>query len=170
MKRLNPATNKFFKFGDFREDGKRFKGYARKRSKKTGYFYEEWISAEAFELARARNDKSARKFTALNRKKVRETQRKYEQSNRAKRNANAAKYFAGKDQRTPPWLTDFDLLKMKCIYQVAAMYSRESGEPWHVDHVVPLRGKLVSGLHMPNNLQVIRGVDNIKKKNTYVPD
>lgn len=95
------------------------------------------------------------------------TNAKYKKNNRAKHTADTAMYRAAKDQRTPKWLTEFDLLHIKCLYQVAAMRTRESGEPWHVDHVIPLRGKNVSGLHVPSNMRVIRGEDNVRKKNTY---
>lgn len=91
----------------------------------------------------------------------------YRESNRGKINAlNAARKKVIK-QQTPVWLTAFDKLKTKCLYQVAAMYTKESGEAWHVDHVIPLQGKIVSGLHTPLNLRVIRGVENIAKKNKY---
>lgn len=74
---------------------------------------------------------------------------------------------AAKIKRTPVWLTEFDLLKMKCLYQVAAMRTRESGYAWHVDHIVPLQGGFVSGLHVPSNLRVIPAVDNLRKNNQY---
>lgn len=70
-------------------------------------------------------------------------------------------------QRTPKWLTAHDKLRMKCMYSIAAMLTRQNEEPWHVDHVVPLQGDLVSGLHVPSNLQVMRGVENIAKKNKF---
>lgn len=38
---------------------------------------------------------------------------------------------------------------------------------WHVDHIIPLRGKLVSGLHVWNNFAVIPAKDNQRKNNTY---
>jgi 5-methylcytosine-specific restriction endonuclease McrA len=70
-------------------------------------------------------------------------------------------------QRTPKWLSNVDKLKIKCLYQVAAMYSRESDEAWHVDHIVPLQGENVSGLHVPWNLRVIPGTDNMRKNNRF---
>jgi len=93
----------------------------------------------------------------------------WDKANPGKAVAKNNRRRAAKLQRTPSWLTPFDLLKIKCIYQVAAMRTRESGESWHVDHIVPLRGKIVSGLHVPSNLQIIRGVENMKKQTKFTP-
>lgn len=70
-------------------------------------------------------------------------------------------------QRTPKWLTEHDKLRIRCMYSIAAMLTRHNEEPWHVDHVIPLQGKTVSGLHVPNNLRVMRGIENISKKNKF---
>jgi 5-methylcytosine-specific restriction endonuclease McrA len=91
------------------------------------------------------------------------------QKRRPAANASAtAKRRALKLQRTPTWLTDFDKLKIKCLYSVAAMLTRENKEPWHVDHVIPLQGELVSGLHVPSNMRVLCGKENIAKHNRFV--
>ena len=92
---------------------------------------------------------------------------KYRQANKGKIMALVSARKKVVKQRTPLWLTKFDKLKIKCVYQMAAMYTRVNGEPWHVDHIVPLQGKTVSGLHVPDNLQVMRGIENISKKNKY---
>jgi len=42
-------------------------------------------------------------------------------------------------------------------------------EDYTVDHTVPMRGKLVSGLHVPNNLRYMKAVANFEKKNDFVP-
>ena len=93
--------------------------------------------------------------------------REYRQANKGKINFLCAMRKKVVKQRTPTWLSPFDRLKIKCYYSVAAMLARNNKEPWHVDHIVPLQGKLVSGLHVPSNLQFLRGVDNVRKKNKF---
>lgn len=69
-------------------------------------------------------------------------------SNRRMRQASQAK-------RTPAWLTKDDEWLMREAYHLARLRSGSTGIKWHVDHIIPLRGKKVSGLHVPSNLQVI---------------
>lgn len=59
--------------------------------------------------------------------------------------------------RTPPWA---DLLKIKRIYA-------ECPKGYHVDHIIPLNGELVSGLHVENNLQYLSAKENIAKGNRF---
>lgn len=70
-------------------------------------------------------------------------------------------------QRTPQWLTPEDKQKIKSIYAEAARLTCDTGEPWHVDHIIPMQGRIVSGLHVPTNLQVLRGEENIRKFNRF---
>ena len=103
----------------------------------------------------------------VNRQAHLDRKKEYRQANKGKINALVKARRTAKMQRTPAWLTDFDKLKIKCIYQMAAMYTRVNGESWHVDHEIPLQGELVSGLHVPSNLRVMRGHENISKKNRF---
>ena len=47
------------------------------------------------------------------------------------------------------------------------MLTRENKESWHVDHIIPLHGKNVSGLHVPSNLWFVKGSENISKNNKF---
>lgn len=86
-------------------------------------------------------------------------------NNRCKANANIKAYKMRKIQACPSWLTKDEMFLISEAYELAALRTQMFGFPWHVDHIVPLRGKEVSGLHVPWNLQVIPGVENQRKSN-----
>lgn len=79
----------------------------------------------------------------------------------------AAKRRALKTQATPGWTNHIAVGE---FYSLAAIKTKATGYPWHVDHQVPLRSKLVSGLHTHYNLQVLPGRDNCVKGNRTWPD
>jgi hypothetical protein len=83
-------------------------------------------------------------------------------------NASYAKRRAAKIQRTPKWLTEHDFKVMKAFYSVAQMLTKVNNESWHVDHDIPLQAELVSGLHVPKNLVLMRGIENETKRNIYI--
>jgi len=68
-------------------------------------------------------------------------------------------------QATPKWLTQEHKTQIKQFYLDAMLVSKVTGVPYAVDHIVPLRGELVSGLHVPWNLAVITREENSKKSN-----
>jgi hypothetical protein len=92
--------------------------------------------------------------------------RKYVTQNKGKRNLWTSIYRQSKDDRMPEWLDPIDLLEMESIYAYCSAL-RKCGLDYHVDHIVPLRGTIVSGLHVPWNLQVIPGRENMSKGNKY---
>lgn len=85
----------------------------------------------------------------------------------AKALANAKKYRHGKDNRTPAWLTEDDFWIMEQAYELARLRTAMFGFQWEVDHELPLRGALVSGLHVPDNLKVIPKLFNRSKSNRF---
>ena len=93
--------------------------------------------------------------------------KRYREKNKAVRAKLQMNRKSAKLLRTPRWLTEFDHLKIQCYYQLAAMRNRESGQTWHVDHIIPLQGEFVSGLHVPSNLRVIPAIENMRKSNHY---
>ena len=54
---------------------------------------------------------------------------------------------------------------MERVYEIARIISEDTGEEWHVDHIIPLQGRKISGLHVQNNLQILEGEDNRRKSN-----
>ena len=71
-------------------------------------------------------------------------------------------------QATPRWLTPEQKLEMRLKYRLAIELSRRLGVPYAVDHIIPLQGEEVCGLHVPWNMEVITQEQNLKKSNKLV--
>lgn len=69
---------------------------------------------------------------------------------------------------TPPWLSRKQKSEIRQLYQIAITMTQTTGEQYVVDHIVPLRGEEVCGLHVPWNLRVITQDENLKKSNKLV--
>lgn len=87
------------------------------------------------------------------------------QLTKEKATKNTADYLARRKAATPRWS---DLQAIAEIYQKARQMSAETGIIHHVDHIYPLRGKAVSGLHVPANLQILTATANLKKGNRLI--
>lgn len=142
------------------------KKYAKKYPEKRAANQAAWKSRNV-EKVRANNKERAAKKRAEQPEKIKHAKKEYAQRKKDVINAAVARRKAAKLQRTPKWLSEFDKLKIQCIYSIAAMLTKHNGEPWHVDHIVPLQGKNVSGLHVPSNLRVMRGEENVRKHNKF---
>jgi 5-methylcytosine-specific restriction endonuclease McrA len=71
-------------------------------------------------------------------------------------------------EATPKWLTPAERLQMRDLYVQARKMTELTRERYVVDHIVPLRGEEVCGLHVPWNLRVITQEQNLKKSNKLV--
>lgn len=87
--------------------------------------------------------------------------------NKPKHIAKARKYDLSKLNRTPKWITTSDLKVIECYYNIAIRVSSCLSIPHHVDHIIPLQGTVVSGLHTPLNLEVIPAKLNLQKGNKW---
>lgn len=92
---------------------------------------------------------------------------KWKKNNPDKVNFYTAARRAAKLNATPNWLTQEHHDQIKLIYAHAKECELLTGDKYHVDHIVPLQGENVSGLHVPWNLQVLPADINIKKSNSY---
>jgi hypothetical protein len=101
-------------------------------------------------------------------KEIRKVQYKaWTQANKGKVLARVRKYELAKINRTPQWLDKDDGWVIQEIYELSYKRTKMTGIKWHVDHIIPLQGKLVSGLHVPANLQVIPAIINMGKGNKF---
>lgn len=97
-------------------------------------------------------------------------EKKYRYENKEKRAASIRHYQAAKLNRTPKWLSQDQIAEIRSFYEAAIAFKIYAGNDYHVDHIVPLRGKTVSGLHVPWNLQVLPEFENVSKGNRTWPD
>lgn len=72
-------------------------------------------------------------------------------------------------QATPKWLTQDQKEQIKVIYEHARDCNLVGEGSYEVDHIVPIQGEYVCGLHVPWNLQVIPMDINRAKNNNYEP-
>ena len=84
--------------------------------------------------------------------------RRWQENNKEKVRLKNANERAARLQRLPAWA---DREKIKEFYM-------NCPEGFHVDHIIPLRGKNVSGLHVIENLQYLPAKENISKSNKFI--
>ena len=89
-------------------------------------------------------------------------QARYAKKHADKMNAKTRARYAAKLNATPAWA---DKEAIEYVYYAAKVIGDVYGSKPHVDHIVPLKGKTVCGLHVHNNLQLLAPSDNLKKSN-----
>jgi len=92
---------------------------------------------------------------------------KWVRLNRGAVNARTARRYASKTRATPSWVRNDadDLWLINEVYELAQARTNATGIKWEVDHVIPLRGVDVCGLHTPFNLRVVPMALNRRKSN-----
>lgn len=106
-------------------------------------------------------------YRKIRQDKLKEYFKNYRQNNRSMIVADRAKRRIAQNRRVPKWMDEEHLFLIKEAYNLAQVRNQVFGFEWHVDHIIPLQGKLVSGLHVIDNLQVIPANQNLKKSNQY---
>lgn len=96
---------------------------------------------------------------------TRERAAQWHRKNPDKSCAKTAKRRAALANRTPAWA---NLDAVTALYVAARRLTETTGVPHHVDHIIPLHGATVSGLHVETNLQILSARDNLQKGNRLV--
>jgi hypothetical protein len=177
----NPGT-KLAKCAEYREaNQKRIKRYmATWYEKNRDHVLKRCKEYNKREPVKKREMARLAKWYAENRETIQEQRRRYYEANPdalrrfkayAKRHyeenkplymAKGAKRRASLLRATPPWA---NLEAIKAFYVEAARKTAETGIKHVVDHIIPLQGRTVSGLHVENNLRVITEIENLQKAN-----
>ena len=124
-----------------------------------------------------RMDSKNKEYTAKNRQRVSAYKREYDKENRENLNAQKRKwavenkgYYAHKSAErrcykldaTPPWS---DLDRIKTIYTACQKVTEMTRKEHHVDHIIPLKGENICGLHVWWNLRIVPAKINLSKGN-----
>ncbi|AWH14670.1 hypothetical protein [Aeromonas phage 62AhydR11PP] len=118
--------------------------------------------AESIKLWRAKNSEWLKRYSMLNRERNNKRARDWRRANPDKAALAKVKRRAAEARATPAWA---NLDEIKKIYAEASML-----DGVHVDHIVPLRSKLVCGLNVSCNLRIITAAENFAKGNRHWPD
>ena len=107
---------------------------------------------------------AGRKNYAENKQAHKAAMAKWGRKNSDKVLVNTRRYQAAKLKRTASWANE---QAIAAFYAEAKRLTDTTGVQHHVDHVIPLQGELVSGLHVETNLQILTAHENISKSNFF---
>ena len=149
------------------------KRYAKKNAEQRNAKSKEWRIANPERCA-----ENAKLWAKLNPEKVKasaikagkawqkrnpEYLKEHYKANKQRYVAARARRRAAQESATPAWLTSIDKAMIQEMYDVSAARFVQTGIKHHVDHIVPINGKKISGMHVPWNLQVITAHENLSK-------
>lgn len=131
--------------------------------------HREIVSASGIRYAKKNAEKlrqKRRSYYLKNKVMLAEKRNKWLKENPDKNCASQAMRRAAKLMATPKWA---DASKIKQIYTLARDEARHTGKPVDVDHIVPLKHRLVCGLHCEFNLRPLDSLENKSKQNRVWP-
>lgn len=154
-----------------------------KKLRKDNYEKDRWINIEKVRTWKRRNplkvlasqrsraninrekNRSARKaWEQKNPKAVLESLARYRERNRAKIRARLAVSKKGREKRRVRWANEDAIQE---IYRQAELMTQTTGRLHVVDHIIPLQGRTVSGLHVETNLRIVEHRENARKHNSW---
>jgi hypothetical protein len=139
------------------------RAYYEKNKEKMLSLQKEKYSANPEEYRKRKRD-----YTKNNKAAVKKANSKYYCKNVSKFREQSWKYKKRLKIAAPTWLTDTQKKEIEDFYFLARDCSKVSCEQYHVDHIIPLNGKNVCGLHVPWNLQILPAHINLSKSNREI--
>ena len=147
-------------------DRERSRRYSERHPERRKASKQRWADANKEALAEIVRI-SSRKWYWKNRDKARESNKQWMRNNKGKVVAKNTAREMALLRAIPSWA---EHEAIKAIYADAERLTSATGVLYSVDHIVPIRGKTVCGLHCAANLRVIPATENYSKGNRYWPD
>lgn len=107
------------------------------------------------------------KYRNENKEKVLQSNRQWRKNNPDKARENDVRCRYRRYKARPAWLTVEQQKQINTIYKECRRMTIETGIQYHVDHIVPINGETVCGLHIPENLQILTASENCSKRNSF---
>jgi hypothetical protein len=114
--------------------------------------------------AKARHAAVSKAWVERNRDRTKAAARRWYQRNLDHARLKLVISQASRRRRNVPWANQEAIA---AFYAKAALLTRTTGLKHVVDHIIPLRGRTVSGLHVEANLRVVGRFDNARKANKW---
>lgn len=122
-------------------------------------------SKKQYAVNRVERIEKQKRWAEENPSKVRTYKRAWKKANPGAVLEDSARRRLAYAKQTPAWA---DAERTRAYYDVCSFFNEISGyTKYHVDHIIPLRGKRVSGLHVHTNLRVIPARENERKNNKF---
>ena len=120
-----------------------------------------------YERNKDRRAPARKRYALANVDKLRDAAKKYSQEKPEVRREINATRRARTRNATPPWLTKEMRAEIKALHAEANALKAKFGVTFDVDHIVPLDGRHVSGLHVPWNMRVITQAENRSRPKVF---
>ena len=122
------------------------------------------LAKKQYEKDKEKRNAASRKWREENPEKAKASSKSWVERNRGKKNFYTMSRYTGLKNRSVAWANPEAI---QDFYDTAAALTAETGIKHNVDHIIPLHGDLVSGLHVESNLQILTQAENCSKSNSF---